>query len=435
MQRPVAWLAALLLVACSDRHPVELTAPRPSPASVNREVVITDPQAAYGVMLSSAALAGQIPLGTAAFGQQVIATPGYVLEGQLVRTPASSLPTDFVAADGCTPFAGNNIAGNIVLIDRGTCSFATKVRNAENAGAVAVIISDNQVAALPQKMAGDGINTVDIPAFSVTRANGTTLKDALLQSGFVSVQLLVTPVDAPTVRLPDDITTDATSSAGAVVSFSVSGTVYMDLGTVGCAPPSGSNFTVGTTTVTCSAVDLWSNTASGTFTVTVKPLDTTPPTLTVSPNVVADATSPAGAVVTYAVTATDASGSATLTCAPQSGSTFPIGMTMVGCQAGDASGNVATGFFSVTVKAANAQITDLQKSVAGLDLQEGTETSVQAKLAAALDALNAHDVVDACGSLGALINQISAQTGKKISLADAQALIATAQRIRSAAGC
>jgi hypothetical protein len=49
--------------------------------------------------------------------------------------------------------------------------------------------------------------------------------------------------------------------------------------------------------------------------------------------------------------------------------------------------------------------------------------------------LNAHNVVDACGSLGALINQINAQTGKKISLADAQALIAVVQRIRSAAGC
>ena len=101
----------------------------------------------------------------------------------------------------------------------------------------------------------------------------------------------------------------------------------------------------------------------------------------------------------------------------------------------DASGNAATGTFSVTVKGATAQIGDLQRAVAGLDLKEGTETSVQAKLSAALDALNAHDVVDACGSLGALINQINAQTGKKISLSDAQALLATVQRIRSAAGC
>jgi hypothetical protein len=153
------------------------------------------------------------------------------------------------------------------------------------------------------------------------------------------------------------------------------------------------------------------------------------------PNVITNATSTAGATVTFAATAADLSGPTTITCSPASGSTFPIGTTTVGCQARDASGNVSTGSFTVSVKGAAAQITDLQQSVAALDLQDGTETSVQAKLSAALDALNAHNVVDACGSLGALINQINAQTGKKISLADAQALIAVVQRIRSAAGC
>jgi hypothetical protein len=105
------------------------------------------------------------------------------------------------------------------------------------------------------------------------------------------------------------------------------------------------------------------------------------------------------------------------------------------CQAVDPSGNTSTGSFTVTDKGPSAQIIDLQAAVAGLDLQDGTETSVQAKLSAALTALAAHNLSDACGSLGALINQINAQTGKKISAADAQVLIMTVQRIRSAAGC
>lgn len=513
MQRPVVWLGAILLVGCSEKS-MDITAPRKTPTSANHDVVVTDPNPANGAFLSSSVFATQIAVGTALFGPQVIASPGYLLDGQVVRTPAGTSSTDVVIEDGCTPFNAPNIAGNIVLIDRGGCTFALKVRNAEDAGAIAVIIRDNVLATLPPKMGADGVNTVDIPAVSVTRANGTTLKSAILQTGSVHVQVLVTPVEQPTVHLPDDIITNATSAAGAVVSYTVFGTAYRDLGTLSCSVPSGRTFPVGATTVTCTTVDLWNNTASGSFTVTVKPLDTTPPTISgarditveltspagasvtyapptaldddgeavavtcntpaglfplgattvtctardaagntasasfvvtvvdttapaliLPPNVVADATGPTGAVVTYAVTATDLSGTATLTCSPTSGSTFPIGTTMVACQAHDASGNAATGTFSVTVKGATAQIGDLQRAVAGLDLQEGTETSVQAKLSAALDALNAHDVVDACGSLGALINQINAQTGKKISLSDAQALLATVQRIRSAAGC
>jgi hypothetical protein len=193
-------------------------------------------------------------------------------------------------------------------------------------------------------------------------------------------------------------------------------------------------FPVGTTTVNCTATDAAGNTATSSFVVTV--VDTTAPALAMPAAVVADATSPAGTIVTYpAPIVSDASGTATAICGPVSGSAFPIGTTAVTCVATDASGNSATGTSTVTVRGASAQITALQRMVGGLDLQEGTETSVQAKLSAALDALNAHNLADACGSLGALINQINAQTGKKISFADAQALIATVQRIRSAAGC
>jgi hypothetical protein len=516
MQRTALWLGALLLVACNDRHQLDLTAPRLSPTSENRQVVVTDPDAAYGVMLNSGLFAAPIPVATALFGAQVTANPSYALQAQLVRTPAgASSATDIVVEDGCTPFSGDNIAGNIVLIDRGGCDFALKVLNAQNAGAVGVIIRDNLFSQIPPRMGADGIYTPEIPAFSVTRAQGTTLRNAIVSTGPVPIQLVVTPVDQPTVRLPDDITVNATSSDGAAVSFSVFGTAFRNLGGVGCSAPSGTRFPIGTTTVTCTTTDIFGNAASGSFRVTVRPLDTTPPTiaaapdvtaeltspggatvqyspptavdddgqavsvscntpsgsffpigattvlctatdaagntasasfvvrvvdttpptLTMPPNVITNATSTAGATVTFAATAADLSGPTTITCSPASGSTFPIGTTTVGCQARDASGNVSTGSFTVSVKGAAAQITDLQQSVAALDLQDGTETSVQAKLSAALDALNAHNVVDACGSLGALINQINAQTGKKISLADAQALIAVVQRIRSAAGC
>lgn len=73
--------------------------------------------------------------------------------------------------------------------------------------------------------------------------------------------------------MPSDISVEATSAAGAVVSWiAPSATDDVD-GTVDvmCVPESGSTFGVGRTIVTCSAADAAGNTASGSFTVTVTP--------------------------------------------------------------------------------------------------------------------------------------------------------------------
>ena len=84
------------------------------------------------------------------------------------------------------------------------------------------------------------------------------------------------------------------------------------------------------------------------------PPDLVAPTLTLpgapTPGVTAEATGPAGAVVTYTVTATDDSdGAVAVVCSRVSGSTFPIGTTPVTCTATDSSGNLATGTFNVVV--------------------------------------------------------------------------------------
>jgi Ca2+-binding RTX toxin-like protein len=96
--------------------------------------------------------------------------------------------------------------------------------------------------------------------------------------------------------------------------------------------------------------------------------DTTPPTLTVPEDIVFEATSAEGAQVTFTVTAEDnVGGTATLdennmliqdniggsiiiSCDPPSGSTFPIGETIVQCTATDEAGNTATASFTVTVQ-------------------------------------------------------------------------------------
>lgn len=92
-----------------------------------------------------------------------------------------------------------------------------------------------------------------------------------------------------------------------------------------------------------------------------------PPTLTLPVNVVVDATSPGGAIVSFAATANDDEDGAFLpACTPASGSLFAIGTTTVSCTATDSGGLDATGSFTVTVLGATAQIDALIADVTGV---------------------------------------------------------------------
>src|SRR5260370_20150673 len=127
--------------------------------------------------------------------------------------------------------------------------------------------------------------------------------------------------------------------------------------TVSCTQASGSTFPIGTTTVTCTATsaDDTPSTVSRTFVVTVR--DTDLGLAGVPLNITVDATSTAGAVVTYALpTAVDEAAdlvAPTASCTPASGSTFPIGTTTVTCTATSADDNPssASQTFAATVTA------------------------------------------------------------------------------------
>ncbi len=79
------------------------------------------------------------------------------------------------ASEGCNP-AINNLAGKVVLIDRGNCEFGTKCMNAQNAGAIAVVMCNN-VAGNPIQMAPgvDGAN-VTIPAIMISQGDCATIR-------------------------------------------------------------------------------------------------------------------------------------------------------------------------------------------------------------------------------------------------------------------
>ena len=154
----------------------------------------------------------------------------------------------------------------------------------------------------------------------------------------------------PVLTLPSNITVVAQNASGVVVTFTVSATDAID-GPVAvtCSPASGSSFSIGQTTVNCSATDSHGNTAHGSFNVTVT-LDNIPPVLTLPSDITVSAQNASGAVVNFTATATDAvDGPVPVTCSPASGSLFPLGQTTVNCSASDSHGNTANGSFNVAV--------------------------------------------------------------------------------------
>src|SRR5208283_490895 len=114
----------------------------------------------------------------------------------------------------------------------------------------------------------------------------------------------------------------------------------------------------GVTTIGCSATDSYGNTGTASFTVT-ESAGTTSPKIIVPSNIVDTASTSSGSSETYALpTATDEYGASVTpacTSAPTvgltSGSTFPIGVTTIGCSATDSYGNTGTASFTVTESA------------------------------------------------------------------------------------
>ena len=93
-----------------------------------------------------------------------------------LRTPVTAdaaTPSDPLA---CTALPPSSLSGKIALIDRGTCAFVIKVKNAQDAGAVGVIIINNTTGLI--NMTGTDA-TIVIPAVSMLQADGAQLKASL----------------------------------------------------------------------------------------------------------------------------------------------------------------------------------------------------------------------------------------------------------------
>lgn len=119
-----------------------------------------------------ASIAGFYAFGAAQFGNP---PPPSGLTGNVVIGIDPADGAGPLTTDGCSPLTnGAAVAGNIALIDRGTCGFTIKVKNAQNAGATGVIIANTSAGAFGGLGGADP--TITIPSGMVTFADGNTLK-------------------------------------------------------------------------------------------------------------------------------------------------------------------------------------------------------------------------------------------------------------------
>jgi hypothetical protein len=116
---------------------------------------------------------GNHEVGDASFGPPLSNPP---VSGQLMPVVDQ--------ADGsglaCEPLNAANamaVRGNVALVDRGTCDFVTKARNVQAAGAIGMVLADNQPGDVAGMSGSDP--AIAIPAVRVTQASGAALKASL----------------------------------------------------------------------------------------------------------------------------------------------------------------------------------------------------------------------------------------------------------------
>lgn len=288
--------------------------------------------------------------------------------------PSATDNVDPAPAVTCTPASGSTLTFGATTV---SCTATDEVGNATTRSFTVNVVDRTPPVLTPPASpvavaingSGPAVVTFEVPARDnvdphpvvvCTPASGSsfpvgrtpvscTATDATGNSSTAAFDVVVSSTP-PVVTVPANVVAEATGPGGAVVAFTASATDVVD-GTlpVACVPASNSLFPLGATTVTCTAVNSANRSTSARFTVTV--VDTTPPALATPPGVVVVATGPAGAIASFAASAIDVvDGAVAAVCLPPSGSTFPLGQTIVTCRATDRAGNTSTLAFPVVVQ-------------------------------------------------------------------------------------
>jgi hypothetical protein len=257
-----------------------------------------------------------------------------------------------------TDAAGNNGDSSFTVTVQDTTAPAVDVPGTITREATSAAGATASFSASASDAVDGSVATSCEPGSGSTFALGTTTvvcsaTDAAGNTGTESFTVTVRDTTAPVVTVPDDVTDEATGPNGARILYGDVSAVDIVDGPMNpsCSKASDTFFALGTTTVTCSAIDAANNKGTSSFTVTV--VDTTKPDVHAPANMVVGNTSGTGAdnVVYTGATADDlVSGNLPVTCTPTSGSTFPLGINTVTCSATDAAGNTGQATFTIEVQ-------------------------------------------------------------------------------------
>jgi Zn-dependent metalloprotease len=153
---------------CSTHSPANPLLTINSPAAVAKDCATAG--AAFGPELSGTGLTGDVVLGLDADENA----------GAPTDDPANPFDTGGSAYDGCsTPFSNAaDVAGKIVMVNRGLCGFEAKARNAEANGAIGVIIGNRNPGEV-FAMSGDAGADPTISTVMIDRVDRTAIANAL----------------------------------------------------------------------------------------------------------------------------------------------------------------------------------------------------------------------------------------------------------------
>ena len=113
--------------------------------------------------------------------------------------------------DGCAAYTAGTFTSAIAVVRRGTCSFTIKANNATAAGAIAVVIANNQAGTILPSVPG-----TTVPVFSVSQTDG----NALAAFGAANPTTTTAQVAFPFVGLPNVVDALASfSSRGPAGNF------------------------------------------------------------------------------------------------------------------------------------------------------------------------------------------------------------------------
>ena len=151
--------------------------------NVNAAVPIVLKPGEPSLLVTSGPMVQALAVGDASFGPPL--TPEGI-SGEVVLALDEANAAGPLTTDGCSPIM-NDISGKIALMDRGTCGFIVKVKNAQNAGALAALIGDN-VVSLPPAGLGGVDPTISITSVRISLPDANAIKASLPG---VTVRMLV----------------------------------------------------------------------------------------------------------------------------------------------------------------------------------------------------------------------------------------------------